>query len=44
MDVGRVAKRERRREKNSKRMREDSITERGRTDEEEEVGDNQMAL
>lgn len=41
---GWAAKREHRQEKNSKRMREDSTKERGRTDEEEKVGDKQIAL
>lgn len=40
MGVGREAKGEQRQEKNSKRMREDSTKERGRTDEEGKVGES----
>ncbi len=44
MGVGRVAKGECRQEKNLKRMRDDGTKERGRTDEQEKVGDNQITL
>lgn len=44
MGCGKVEKRERRQEKNLKRMRQDSTKERGRSDEEGKVGDNQMGL
>ncbi|TMS18055.1 Neuronal acetylcholine receptor subunit alpha-7 [Larimichthys crocea] len=44
MGAGRIAKMERRQEKNSKRMREDGTKDRGRNDEEEKVGDNHRTI